>query len=229
MITPYDWQEGIGNRAQYIEAKLEAGSPVVALSVADGVLLVTYRRQTRKLFEVYDRVAFAGVGQQSDVEAIRVAAVDFASREGYQRSEQDVTVQRIASATSTPIKRAFGDFSTAPFVVRCLFAEVNETPDADLFYTVDFTGDYAVARGSTVLAGSESLRESLASAIAELDLTKSAADLLPKVLDAWRTSVTPESGDEEAATEGMSPEALLIERSDARVDRFRRLTPDDQP
>jgi proteasome alpha subunit len=86
MITPYDWQEGIGNRAQYIEGKLAAGAPVVALAVADGILLVTYKRQTRKLFEVYDRLTFAAIGQQSDVEAIRIAAVDFASREGYQRS-----------------------------------------------------------------------------------------------------------------------------------------------
>lgn len=227
MLTPYDWQEGIGNRAQYIEGKLGAGSPVVALSVADGVLLVTYRRQTRKLFEIYDRIAFAGIGQQSDVEAIRIAAVDFASREGYQRSEQDVTIQRIASAVSTPVKRAFGDFSTAPFVVRSLFAEVNETPDADLFYTVDYTGDYAVSRGKTVIAGDETVFQALAERLEDVDLTKTGADLLDSILEHWQSAFTPEDGTREDAVAGLKPEALLIERSDVRVDRFRRLTADE--
>ncbi|MHB8636903.1 MAG: hypothetical protein ACYC96_10585 [Fimbriimonadaceae bacterium] len=227
MITPYDWQEGIGNRAQYIEAKLEAGSPVVALSVADGVLLVTYRRQTRKLFEIYDRIAFAGIGTQSDVEAIRIAAVDFASREGYQRSEKDVTIQRIASAVSSPIKRAFGDFSTAPFVVRSLFAEVNETPDADLYYTVDYTGDYTVGRSSAVIAGDDVVFTALAERLGEVDRGKGAADVLDAVLELWQAAITPEEGSREEAIKGLMPEAFLIERADVRVDRFRRLTPEE--
>jgi proteasome alpha subunit len=227
VITPYDWQEGIGNRAQYIEGKLEAGSPVAALSLADGILLVTYRRQTRKLFEIYDRIAFAGIGQQSDVEAIRIAAVDFASREGYQRSEQDVTIQRIASAVSSPIKRAFGDFSSAPFVVRSLFAEVNETPDADLFYTVDYTGDYSVSRSHAVIAGDEAILASLADGLSELDHAKFAADLLDTILEIWQSAITPEEGTREDAIKGLKPEALLMERSDVRVDRFRRLTPEE--
>ena len=227
MITPYDWQEGIGNRAQYIEGKLVAGSPVVALSVSDGILLVTHRRQTRKLFEIYDRVAFAGIGTQSDVEAIRIAAVDFASREGYQRSEQDVTIQRIASAVSSPIKRAFGDFSSAPFVARSLFAEVNESPDADLFYTVDYTGDYTVGRSQAVIAGDEAIFVTLTERLSEVDCAKSAAELLDAVLELWQAAVTPEDGSREEAFEGLKPEALLIERSDVRVDRFRRLTPEE--
>ena len=227
MITPYDWQEGIGNRAQYIEGKLEAGSPVVALSVADGILLVTYRRQNRKLFEVYDRVAFAGIGQQSDVEVIRIAAVDFASREGYQRSEQDVTIQRIAAAVSAPIKRAFGDFSSAPFVLRCLFAEVNETADADLFYTVDYTGDFAVSRTMAIIAGDDGVFETLKERLGEVDRSKPGADLVDAVLDHWQAAITPEDGSLEEALEGLKPEALLIDRSDARVDRFRLLTPEE--
>ena len=124
MYTPYDWQEGIGNRAQYIEGKLAAGSPVLAVSLPEGILVYTFRRQARKIFEIYDRLIFAAVGQQSDVESIRGSALDFASREGYNRSEEDVTIQRVATGISVPIKKAFGDFGTAPLVVRCLFAEV---------------------------------------------------------------------------------------------------------
>lgn len=227
MLTPYDWQEGIGNRAQYIEGKLEAGSPVVALSVADGVLLATYRRQTRKLFEIYDRIAFAAIGQQADVEAIRIAAVDFASREGYQRSEQDVTIQRIASAVSTPLKRAFSDFSMAPYVTRIVFAEVNETPDADLFYAVDYTGDYSASRSRAVVAGTDAMAAALSQGLDEIDVAKPAADVLEAVLEVWQQAFTPEDGTREDAMAGLKPEALLLERSDLRVDRFRMLTPEE--
>lgn len=204
---------------------MEAGAPVVALSVADGVLLVTYKRQSRKLFEVYDRLAYAGIGQQSDVEAIRIAAVDFASREGYQRSEQDVTIQRIAAAVSTPIKRAFGDFSSAPFVLRCVFAEVNESQAEDLFYTVDFTGDYAQSRNYAIVAGEDAVLQGLTKGVTALDLSKPASELLESIYELWQASVTPEDSVREEVMSDLRPEALLIERSDARVDRFRLLTP----
>src|SRR5580700_2953899 len=133
MLTPYDWQEGIGNRAQYIEGKLVSGSPVLAVSLPDGILLYTFRRQARKIYEIYDRLVFAGVGQQSDVEALRMSALEFASREGYNRSDEDVTIQRVATAMSAPLKRAFSDFSTSPLVARSLFGEVGSTLEEDLF------------------------------------------------------------------------------------------------
>ena len=109
MFTPYDWQEGIGNRASYIEGKLAHGLPAVAVSLEEGILVFTHRRQARKIYEVYDRLVFAAVGQQSDIEGLRVAAVEFTHQEGYNRSEQDVTIQRVAAALSASLKRAFAE------------------------------------------------------------------------------------------------------------------------
>jgi len=63
MITPYDWQEGIGHRASYVDNKLAQGSPVMAISIGEGILLLTYRRQARKIYEIYDRLAYAAIGQ----------------------------------------------------------------------------------------------------------------------------------------------------------------------
>jgi proteasome alpha subunit len=153
MFTPYDWQEGIGNRAQFIEGKLAQGAPVLAVSLDAGILVFTYRRQARKIYEIYDRLIFAGIGQQSDVEALRVAALEFASKEGYSRSEEDVTIQRVATAISAPMKRAFSDFNAAPIVARSLFGEVNTTPADDLYYALDYDGDYTMSRNAAVIAG----------------------------------------------------------------------------
>jgi proteasome alpha subunit len=227
MYTPYDWQEGIGNRAQYIEGKLASGSPVLAISLAEGILLYTYRRQSRKIYEIYDRLAFAAVGQQSDVEAIRVGALEFASREGYNRSEDDVTIQRVATGMSAPLKKGFSDFSAAPLVVRCLFAEVGPRPEDDLYYVLDYDGDYAVSRHKAAIAGTLEVGADLEERLGKFE-ARSPEEALDGLKAIWRLGVDPEShkSDDDIFLT-LKPEALLLERSDAHENRFRSLTPDE--
>ncbi|RYG23999.1 hypothetical protein EON82_12220 [bacterium] len=225
MLTPYDWQEGIGNRAQYIEGKLAQGSSVLALSRPEGILYFTYRRQTRKIYEIYDRLILAGIGQQSDVDAIRNAALEFASREGFERSEEDVTIQRVVTALSAPLKRAFGDFGSAPAVARSLFGEVGETPEDDLFYVLDYDGDYAVTKGRAAVAGTLDVGETLDKALAEIgdgDLALTIEALKPL----WIKAMDPEGELGEKATDGLTIEAALMDRRPGRENRFRLLTGD---
>src|SRR5687768_4449284 len=128
--TPYDWNQSIQTRMEYVEERLRDGSPVVALSIPEGVLLLSIHRAQRKIYEIYDRLVFGAVGNQSDIETMRNAALDFAHREGFQRSPDDVTAQRLVGSILAPaLKRAFGDPFTAPFVFRGLFAEMGESPE----------------------------------------------------------------------------------------------------
>ena len=222
MLTPYDWQEGIGNRAQYIEGKLSQGAPVLALSRPEGVLMLTYRRQARKIYEIYDRLVFAGVGQQSDVEAVRNAALEFASREGFARSEEDVTIQRVVSAMSTPLKRAFADFGGAPAVARSIFAEVGETPEDDTYFVLDYDGDYAVSKGRAAVAGTLETGETLDKALAELDSETGLDETIESLKPIWARAVDPE-GEKGDATEGLTLEVALMDRRPGRENRFRVL------
>lgn len=222
MLTPYDWQEGIGNRAQYIEGKLAQGSPVLAVSLPDGVLILTYRRQARKIYEIYDRLVFSGIGQQSDVEALRNAALEFASREGFQRSEEDVTIQRVVNAMSVPLKRAFGDFASAPWVARSLFAEVGERPEDDVYYVLDYDGDYAVSRGRAAVAGTLDEGESLDRALANVE-AGTLNETIERLIPVWNQAVDPEGTDGASATEGLSLEVALMDRRPGRENRFRLL------
>ncbi len=156
MLSPYDWQESITQRGEYIEQRLRFGSPIVGISIKEGVLLYTYRKNVRKVYEVYDRIMFSAMGQQADVEAIRLAAVDFAHREGYLRSEQDVTGGRIVgSALSTPLREAFGDLTTTPRVVRCVFAELGAEPKDDHFFRLEYDGDFILRHEFCVAGGSD--------------------------------------------------------------------------
>lgn len=228
MYTPYDWQEGIGNRASFIEGRLAQGAPVLAVSISDGIVLFTYRRQSRKIYEIYDRLVFAGIGQQSDVEALRLAGLEFASREGFNRSDEDVTIQRIATAMSAPIKRAFGDFSVAPVAARCLFGEVNETREEDLYYVIDYDGDYATSTHHAVIAGTHEVAEEgrkRLEHIGDVSLDESVAALREIWLDIQGPEGvrTREEVQKELSEKGLVAEAMLLERSGLRENRFREL------
>jgi proteasome alpha subunit len=227
VFTPYDWQEGIGNRAQYIEGKLAQGSPVLAISLEVGILVLTYRRQSRKIFEIYDRIIYAGIGQQSDVEAIRMAALEFASKEAFNRSDEDVNVQRVATALSAPLKKAFSDFSSSPVVARSLFGEVGTTPAEDLYYILDYDGDYSTFRNNAIVSATGSETEDVRP---KLEALRSATveEALEALSAIWLTLADPggEKGEEEVRR-NLTSEAVLLERSDLRDNRFRLLTPEE--
>lgn len=225
MYTPYDWQEGIGHRAQYIESKLAQGAPVLAVSLRAGIVFFTYRRQGRKIYEIYDRLIFGGLGQQSDVENLRVTALEFASREGFSRSEEDVTIQRLAVAISTPLKNAFADFRTAPFVARVLFGEIGDVIEDDRYFAIDFDGDYAQSKQSAAIAGSDEEGVKLAKKLQAVDAATSPADIIAILEGIWRSAFADDDGKiDESTFEGLKPEAVLLERSRERENRFRPLT-----
>jgi proteasome alpha subunit len=214
MMTPYDWQEGISHRAQYVESRLAAGVPVVAVSLDAGLLAVTYRRQSRKIYEVYDRLMFAGLGLQSDVEALRVAAIDFSHQEGFQRSEQDVTIQRVVAAVSEPVKRAFADFGSPPVVAKTLFMQVGEAPTLDRYYLVDYHGDFNRDRGGCFIAGSSQSAEVIEKGLAEMSLERMDVQEAVNQLDALiLRSLDPEGTAGEKAAEGLTLEAGIMERN----------------
>ncbi len=215
MLTPYDWQEAIGNRAQYIESRLALGAPILGVSIEPGIVILTYRRNARKTFEIYDRLAMAALGQQSDVEAIRTAALDFAHQEGFSRSEQDVTLQRVVTAISSPIKRAFADFSSAPVIAMALFAEIGDTPDQDLFSAIEYDGDFHTRRKHGFLAADPDVRSAIEERIKKFDsrikTVEKAVEELKEIWDAGSAALDGGSGAEER--EGLTLEVGFMDRS----------------
>ncbi len=102
MYSPYDFNQSIAHRAEYVEERLKAGSPVVGLSYEQGVLLFTVKRTQRKVFEIYDQIMYSAIGNQADVEAVRLASIDFCHQEGFARSPDDVSVQRLVGFAISP-------------------------------------------------------------------------------------------------------------------------------
>ncbi|GMV38056.1 MAG: hypothetical protein AMXMBFR61_25640 [Fimbriimonadales bacterium] len=234
MITPYDWQQSIAQRAQYVEGRLQGGSPVVGLSCRQGVLLATVRAGVRKVFEVYDRLICAGIGSQADLEAVRLRAIDFAHTEGFVRSEDDVTVQRVVGfALSPTLKRAFADPMTAPFVARTVFAEMGDSQERDSFYVLNFDGEYTPYSGSVIIAGSRAGEEAGRIFLAESEVADSPDQAARTALLAWAAArLAQEDSDKSSPTredsaarlrselENATPEVGWLERDTPRQSKF---------
>ena len=139
---PYRWVEAISNRREYIEHELATGSPTIGLSFSKGILLLTFGRDRRKIFEIYDRIAIGAIGHPGDIERLRIMAIELASTEGFTRSAADVSLRRMATYSFSPaLKQAFEQIYGPPYLARILFAEVGLTQDEDLFVRLDYDGE----------------------------------------------------------------------------------------
>jgi len=138
---PHRWVEAVANRREYVENQLVGGSPIVAISSARGILLLTFGRDRRKLFEIYDRIAMGGIGHPGDLERLRLSAIELASQEGFSRSPADVSLQRLTLfALSPALKAAFEQIYQPPYLARLLFAELSEDPARDVYVALDYDG-----------------------------------------------------------------------------------------
>ena len=138
---PYRWVEAISNRREYIENELATGSPTIGLSFSEGILLLTFGRDRRKIFEIYDRIAIGGIGHPGDIERLRIMAIELASTEGFTRSAADVSLRRMANYSFSPaLKQAFEQIYGPPYLARILFAEIGGSQEEDLFVRLDYDG-----------------------------------------------------------------------------------------
>lgn len=156
---PYRWVEAVGNRRQYLDDQLRQGSPVVALSYAEGTVLLTFSKGTPKLYEIYDRIGLAGMGHPADLEKLRFTLLDMAHMEGFQRSPGDVTGSRLVKYGLAPvIKQAFEEIFRAPFIIKILLAELGAKPEQDHFLTVDYDGAFEETPGWAVLGATPEIQ-----------------------------------------------------------------------
>jgi proteasome alpha subunit len=153
---PYRWLEAIANRREYVGEQLKGGSPVLAASLPDGILLLGVGGGQSKVFELFDRHALAGLGHPADIEKIRQAAIDAAHIEAFTRAPEDVSLRRLVSFGLSPqLKINFEQIFSAPFLVELLLAELGAEPAQDLFFRLHYDGSFQTQSGGAVLAASQ--------------------------------------------------------------------------
>src|SRR5271169_782954 len=130
---PYRWLEAMANRREYVRDQLKGGSPVFAVSLPDGILLLGVGTGQSKVFELFDRHALAGLGHPADIEKIRQAAIDAAHVEAFTRAPEDVSLRRLVSFGLGPqLKNHFEQIFSAPFLIELILAEMGTEPAKDL-------------------------------------------------------------------------------------------------
>ena len=207
---PYRWVEAVGNRRHYLDEQFRKGSPVVAVSYADGIVLLTFSRGTQKLYEIYDRLAFAGMGHPADLEKLRFSLLEMAHVEGFNRSPSDVTGARLLKNGLAPIiKQAFEEIYKAPFIVKILLAELGVKAGRDAFLTINYDGTFEESTGWALLAASDFSRSSMHQFLKqEADLQQaSLAQAVSNCLLAWAIGSLVQRDEEQ---EGAMAEQLSV-------------------
>ena len=115
------------DKAEYARKGISRGKAIVTIEYRDGVLLVAENPSTllHKISEIYDRIAFAGVGKYNEFENMRVAGVRHADVKGYSYSRGDVSAKSLANAYSQALGNIFTQ-DIKPFEIEVLVVEVGD-------------------------------------------------------------------------------------------------------
>jgi proteasome alpha subunit len=151
------------DRADYARKNIARGRDLIACSAAEGIVIVTENqfRTLYKISEVYDRIAFGGVGKYNEFENLRVLGVRQADLKGYQFAREDVNARALANAYGQTLGQVF-THEMKPYEVEILLAEVGATPADDKLYHITYDGTVMDEQGCTVLGGrAEAIAEAL--------------------------------------------------------------------
>ena len=151
------------DRADYARKGIARGRSLVAFSVTDGIVLVAENsfRTLYKISEIYDRIAFAGVGKYNEFEMLRVAGVRQADLKGYSFAREDVNARALANAYGQTLGQVF-THEMKPYEVEILLAQVGDDQADDELYHILYDGTVMDERGCTVLGGqAEQIAEAL--------------------------------------------------------------------
>jgi proteasome alpha subunit len=142
------------DRADYARKGIARGRALVASVYADGVALVAENPSNtlRKVSEIYDRIAFAGVGKYNEFDQLRVAGVRAADLKGYQYSRDDVDARSLANNYAQILGQIF-THEMKPMEVEILVAEVGYAPGDDQLFHILYDGTVMDEVRYSVLGG----------------------------------------------------------------------------
>jgi len=236
---PYRWLEAMANRREYVRDQLKGGSPVFAVSLPDGILLLGVGGGQSKVFELYDRHALAGLGHPADIEKVRQAAIDAAHLEAFTRAAEDVSLRRLIGFGLSPqLKTQFDQIFTAPFLVELLLAELGAEPGQDMLFRLHFDGAFQVQSGGAAIAASQPEAESagqnwLNETLRDKTSRPEIVDLLLQawwcqVQNKWLAESVPDAAQRQAgwreAVRGKTVEIGWLARHGPRPARYQPLT-----
>ncbi|MDA8373928.1 MAG: proteasome subunit alpha [Actinomycetota bacterium] len=206
------------DRADYARKGIARGRSLIGCIYSGGILLCAENpsKSLHKISEIYDRIAFAGVGKYNEFDQLRVAGVRHADTKGYAYSRDDVDARSLANVYASYLGQVF-THEMKPLEVEILVAELgrNHQGHSQLFHIL-YDGTVMDESHFTVLGGdSEAISRRFGDAYSE-EMSLSAA---------LKAAVSALAGPERSISAG-DVEAAVLEDSNGRR-TFRRLGPSE--
>ncbi len=171
------------DRADYARKGIARGRSLIAFCFVDGIAICAENKSStlRKVSEIYDRIAFAGVGKYNEFDQLRIAGVRHADLKGYAFSRGDVDARSLANQYAQILGQIF-THEMKPMEVEILVAEIDEDDGGgDQLFHILYDGTVVDEEMSVVLGGET---ESISDRFGELDEAPELADGLSRAISA---------------------------------------------
>jgi proteasome alpha subunit len=142
------------DRADYARKGIARGRSLAALVYDGGILLCAENPSStlHKVAEIYDRIAFAGVGKYNEFDQLRKFGVRTADLTGYQFSREDVNANSLANQYAQILGNVF-THEMKPLEVEILVVEVGAAPADDELFHILYDGTVMDEDDFSVLGG----------------------------------------------------------------------------
>jgi proteasome alpha subunit len=207
------------DRSEFAHKGIARGKSVIVFEYADGLLFLAENVSAtlHKISEIYDRIAFAGVGKYSEFEELRIAGVRLADLRGYSYGREDVHARDLANAYSQALSTIFTQ-QMKPYEVEVVVGEIADDGGHNEIYHVLFDGTVTDREGFIAIGGhAEALTNAVKDAFAK------GWDLATAVREAVKALASAE--DREILSSAI--EAGVLDRTRSQRRTFRRLRDDE--
>ena len=153
----------VKDRADFARKGIARGRSIAAVEYETGILLLAENPSgtLHKISEIYDRIAFAGVGKFNEFEMLRVAGIRHADVKGYMYSRVDVSAKSLVNAFAQTLGNIF-THEVKPFEIELLVAELGVGSEPNRLYRVLYDGTLYDQVGYAAIGGlSDELLERL--------------------------------------------------------------------
>ena len=176
-------EQVLKDRADYARKGIARGRSLIAFCFVDGIAICAENKSStlRKVSEIYDRIAFAGVGKYNEFDQLRIAGVRHADLKGYAFSRGDVDARSLANQYAQILGQIF-THEMKPMEVEILVAQIGaEDGGGDQLFHILYDGTVVDEEMSVVLGGET---QSISDRFGELDEAPELADGLQRAISA---------------------------------------------
>ena len=142
----------VRDRAEYARKGIARGKSIAAVQFDKGALVLAENPSgtLHKISEIYDRIAFAGVGRYNEFESLRVAGIRHADIKGYMYGRPDVEVKGLANAFAQTLGNIF-THEVKPYEVEILMVGISE--DGSDMFKILYDGTLSDEHGVGAIGG----------------------------------------------------------------------------